>query len=91
MLIRLARPRGHFLGTLNVMDDTDNTSREVFVPLKPNGGVMNPNINVHPPSPGVIVYRFEESYLYPNSSLVNDAIIEFVKVSVTIPQWDFQY
>lgn len=66
---------------MNVRDDTDDTSREVFVPLKPNGGVMNPNIRVHPPTPGVVVYRFEESYLYPNSSLVNDAIVDFVKVS----------
>ncbi|EPQ58453.1 sulfate permease [Gloeophyllum trabeum ATCC 11539] len=77
LLVRVARPRGHFLGKITV--HADDKSREVYVPLKPDSGVMNPHMKVHPPAPGVVLYRFEESYLYPNSSLVNDAIVDFVK------------
>ncbi|OBZ75767.1 putative sulfate permease C3H7.02 [Grifola frondosa] len=77
LLVRVARPRGNFLGKVTVRGDS--TSREVFVPLKPNGNVMNPHVKVYPPSPGVLVYRFEESLLYPNSSLANDAIVDYVK------------
>ncbi|KDQ59464.1 hypothetical protein JAAARDRAFT_126715 [Jaapia argillacea MUCL 33604] len=77
LLVRLARPRGNFLGKVTIHGE--DTSREVYIPLKPNRNIMNPDIKVHPPAPGVIVYRFEESYLYPNSSLVNDSIVEFVK------------
>jgi solute carrier family 26 (sodium-independent sulfate anion transporter), member 11 len=53
-------------------------SREVYVPLKPNG-ITNPQVRVHAPSPGVIIYQFEESFIYPNSSLVNIALVEQVK------------
>ncbi|KAI0340647.1 sulfate permease [Trametopsis cervina] len=77
LLIRIARPRGSFLGKLTVHHDAE--SREVFVPLKPKDGIMNPHLKVNPPTPGVIIYRFEESFLYPNSSLVNDAVVDYVK------------
>lgn len=78
LLIRIARPRGNFLGKLTVHNES--TSREVFVPLPPNAdGLINPHIKVFPPAPGVVVYRFEESFLYPNSSLVNDAVVDYVK------------
>ena len=40
---------------------------------------MNPHLKVYPPAPGVVIYRFEESFLYPNSSLVNDAVVDYVK------------
>ena len=53
-------------------------TREVFVPLSDNG-VTNPDINVTPPSPGIIIYRFEESYLYPNSSIVQTVLVGHVK------------
>ncbi|RDB24002.1 putative sulfate permease C3H7.02 [Hypsizygus marmoreus] len=80
LLIRLAHPRGSFLGKVTLRGDaSDNKEvREVFVPLKANG-VTNPHVKITPPSPGVIVYRFEESYLYPNSSLVNSALVDYVK------------
>ncbi|KAI0085464.1 sulfate permease [Irpex rosettiformis] len=77
LLIRIARPRGSFLGKLTVHHNTEE--REVFVPLKPKDGVMNPHLEVYPPAPGVVIYRFEESFLYPNSSLVNDAVVDYVK------------
>ena len=53
-------------------------SHEVYVPLKPDG-ITNPHVRVHAPSPRVIIYRFEETFIYPNSSLVNRALVEHVK------------
>lgn len=53
-------------------------TREVFVPLSTNG-VTNQEVKVMPPSPGVIVYRFEESYLYPNSSILQSVLVDYVK------------
>ena len=53
-------------------------SREVYVPLKPDG-VSNLQVRVHAASSKVIIYRFEESFIYPNLSLVNSAHIEHVK------------
>lgn len=79
LLIRLARPRGHFLGKVTLQNTNESSSREVYIPLKPNQFLMNPHVHVYPPAPGVVVYRFEESFLYPNSSLVNDAIVDYVK------------
>ena len=35
-----------------------------------------------PPAPGVIVYRFEESFVYPNSSILNSTIVDHVKANM---------
>jgi len=80
LLIRIAHPRGYFLGKVTLREDNSHSkeSREVFVPLT-GGGTIASDLKVIPPSPGVIVYRFEESYLYPNSSLVNSALVDHVK------------
>ncbi|KAF8061495.1 sulfate permease [Lyophyllum atratum] len=79
LLIRIAHPRGSFLGKVTLKKDSSDSkgTRDVFVPFTRNS--VNPHIKIVPPSPGVIVYRFEESYLYPNSSLVNDALVDYVK------------
>jgi sodium-independent sulfate anion transporter 11 len=78
LLIRIARPRGKFLGKVRVRQRSTDT-RDVFVPMQNQGGVLNPHLTIDPPAPGVIVYRFEESFLYPNSSLVNSHIVDYVK------------
>lgn len=80
LLIRIAHPRGAFLGKVTIRNDTSDSknSREIFLPLSQNG-VTNSQVIVTPPSPGVIVYRFEESYLYPNSSIVNSVLVDHVK------------
>lgn len=80
LLIRLARPRGSFLGKVSVETESgaEKERREVFVPIKQNG-VNNPHIKVVPPAPGILIYRFEESYLYPNCSIVNSALVDCVK------------
>ncbi|KAL4074505.1 sulfate transporter family-domain-containing protein [Scleroderma yunnanense] len=79
LLLRIAHPRGYFLGKVTLSDPRHvNASREVFIPLRPDG-VTNSDVKVEPPPPGVIVYRLEESYLYPNCSIVNDVIVDYVK------------
>lgn len=78
LLIRIAYPRGKFLGKVTIRGSSGNKEREVFVPLEP-GGIINPDIKVSPPSPGVIVYRLEESYVYPNIARLNTTLVNFVK------------
>ena len=79
LLVRLAHPRSHFLGKVTLHENRNHSEvREVFVPLNERPGVISP-VKVVPPAPGVIVYRFEESVLYPNTSLLNDALVDYVK------------
>lgn len=83
LLLRIARPRGAFLGKIRVHSQTNSVSesREVYVPLNPNVNVVNPDLQVIPPAPGVILYRFEESYLYPNSSILNSVLVDYAKAT----------
>ncbi|KAJ7219064.1 sulfate permease [Mycena pura] len=80
LLLRIAHPRGAFLGKVTVRGNLSDSkgSREVFVPLSANG-IMNPHIKIDPPSPGVIIYRFEESAVFPNASIVNADLVAYVK------------
>ena len=79
LIIRVAHPRGNFLGKVTLHASRNSTEvREVFVPIKPRKG-LHPQVKVVPPAPGVVVYRFEESILYPNTSLLNDALVDHVK------------
>lgn len=79
LLLRIAHPRGYFLGKVTLTNPQKNSeNREIFVPLRPDG-VTNPGVHVRPPAPGIIIYRFEESYLYPNCSIVNSTIVDYVK------------
>jgi sodium-independent sulfate anion transporter 11 len=80
LLIRLAHPRGNFLGKVTVQQHRSDRkeTREVYIPFKSNG-IVNPHLRITPPVPGVIIYRFEESYLYPNCSIVNSALVDYVK------------
>ncbi|KAF8841350.1 sulfate permease [Paxillus ammoniavirescens] len=79
LLLRVAHPRGYFLGKVT-LSNPQNTgeSRKVFVPLLPDG-VTNPHTKVEPPAPGIIIYHFQESFLYPNCSIANSAIVDYVK------------
>lgn len=81
LIFRLAHPRGNFLGRVRIHSSGNTSeSRDVFVPLSRNR-VINPQIRVDPPSPGVLVYRFEETYLYPNCSMLNSEIVDRVKAT----------
>lgn len=81
LLLRVARPRGTFLGKVKVhsQSEPESESREVYVPLNPCANSVNPHLQIIPPAPGVILYRFEESYLYPNSSIVNSTLVDYAK------------
>jgi len=80
LLFRIARPKGHFLGRVRIQEGgADSTIRDVYVPLDRSGGVTNSDVPVEPPPPGVIIYRFEESFLYPNASYINDRLVGYAK------------
>ncbi|KAH9842931.1 sulfate permease, partial [Rhodofomes roseus] len=81
LLIRLARPRGYFMGKVQLRssEKPNAESRDIYVPLNPKPSLWKSGVRVTPPTPGVIVYRFEESVLYPNSALLNTAIVDYVK------------
>ncbi|KAJ2917208.1 hypothetical protein MD484_g3170, partial [Candolleomyces efflorescens] len=82
LLIRLAHPRDSFLGKVTVSQDSSDTNtpetRDIYLPLTKNG-ITNPHLKVTPPPTGVVIYRMEESILYPNCSMVNDALVSHVK------------
>ena len=84
LLYRVARPGGEFLGRTRVkVIEGDDPSRanvvyhETYVPLRRKN--LNPNIHVEDAPPGILIYRFEESFTFPNSSLINDRIVDYAK------------
>lgn len=83
LIIRVARPNGHFLGRVRIHQGDDKETHEVFVPFCQNttasGNTINPHIKIENPAPGVIIYRPEESVLYPNSSLLTGGLVDYVK------------
>jgi sodium-independent sulfate anion transporter 11 len=81
LIFRLAHPRGHFLGRVRVHSSNNpSNARDVFVPLSSNR-VINPQIHVEPPPPGILIYRLEETFLYPNCTVLNGEIVDHVKES----------
>lgn len=87
LLIRIARPRGTFLGRVVLRNGSGGRSRDAYIPfatargLGKHQGVINPDIKIQPPSPGVVIYRFEESFLYPNSSYVTTVLLDYVRTT----------
>jgi solute carrier family 26 (sodium-independent sulfate anion transporter), member 11 len=84
LLFRIARPRGEFIGRvrLQAVEQGPNASptysaRSVYVPLARKN--VNPDIHVEDAPPGVLIYRFEESFTFPNASLLNDRIVDYAK------------
>ncbi|GFZ49948.1 Sulfate permease 2 [Saitozyma sp. JCM 24511] len=81
LLIRIARPEGHFLGRMRIKPENVESGgqiRDIYVPICGDTGV-NDEVRVGPPPPGIIIYRFEESFLYPNASYINDKLVDYVK------------
>jgi MFS superfamily sulfate permease-like transporter len=64
LLVRLAKPRGSFLGRVRVRQEDksgDITVRDVYVPLRP----VTPKdtaVVVEAPPEGIIVFRMEEAF-----------------------------
>ena len=84
LLFRIARPRGEFLGRvrLQAIEQGPGASpiyaaRSVYVPLARKN--VNPDIHVEDSPSGVLIYRFEESFTFPNASLLNDRIVDYAK------------
>ncbi|WVQ99229.1 hypothetical protein IAU59_006361 [Kwoniella sp. CBS 9459] len=80
LLLRIARPKGHFLGRVRIRPESVEAGhqiRDVYLPLEDSDGVRD--IPVEAPPPGVVIYRFEESFLYPNASYINDRLTGYVK------------
>ena len=73
LLYRIARPSGEFLGRIRLQNgETDSVYqnfRNVYVPFRRQ--VLNPELSVEEPPPGVFIYRFEESFTFPNASRIN--------------------
>lgn len=86
LIVRIARPRGAFLGRVLIHHDSkDKIYREVFVPIASTqpayGRVINPHIKIELPAPGVVIYRPEESVLYPNSSFITGNLVDYIKAN----------
>lgn len=82
LLFRIARPKGHFLGRVRIQAENPESGaqpRDVYVPLCSSSGVTNRDVKVEAPPAGIIIYRFEESFLYPNASYINDRLVQHVK------------
>ncbi|KAG8886508.1 hypothetical protein FRB97_003019 [Tulasnella sp. 331] len=85
LLLRVARPQGQFLGRVLIRrtHGPETVYREVFVPIKTfqpaYGKVLNPHIKVELPAPGVVIFRPEESVVYPNSSLLTGGLVDYIK------------
>lgn len=97
LLIRIAHPRGRWLGLVRIHYGASNRQsaediahRDVFVPLDDRDGLRDPSIHVEPPPPGILIYRFEEAFTYPNASHLADVFLDKVK-SETRPASRLQY
>lgn len=83
LLFRIAKPSGSFLGILkiaNKFDDDENSIdvvRDIYVPLNQKG--MNPNLTVRDPPAGVLIFRLQESFTYPNAGHVNSMLTSKAK------------
>ena len=75
LLLRIALPGGQFLGLVRINSQSED--RSIFVPLDRQG--VNPSIRVENPPPGILIYRMEESFIYPNASRINDRLVDRVK------------
>lgn len=53
--------------------------KNVFNPSNIHTRYINGNVMIESPPPGVIVYRVNESFIYPNSAAQTDNILDFVK------------
>ncbi|GAA6058887.1 hypothetical protein JCM10212_002831 [Sporobolomyces blumeae] len=80
LLVRLARPRGSFLGRVRVRqeDKSGSTVRDVYVPLRPVTP-RDTSVIVESPPEGVIVFRMEEAFLYVNASHYADQIQDYAR------------
>ncbi|CCX32382.1 sulfate transporter family-domain-containing protein [Pyronema domesticum] len=75
LLYRIARPRGDFLGRLRLHNG--NQQRDIWVPVSKR--LLNPNVAIRTPPPGILVFRPTESFTYPNASTQVDILVDEIK------------
>lgn len=88
MLVRIAKPRSHWIGiaTVQVKTTSENTdsqsvSRTVFVPFAGEHSTdNNPYVRVRHVAPGVFIYRPDESITYPNAYRLVSDVHNYIKV-----------
>lgn len=88
MLIRIARPRSHWVGVATVQVDRMNSrlsspfvTRTVFVPFTGDHSIdNNPYVKVRHVAPGVFIYRPDESITYPNAYRLVSEVYNHIKV-----------
>lgn len=67
------------VGEYGTFEDSENTARNVFLPLDHEDG-SNPSVEVENPYPGVFIYRFSEGFNYPNANSSLDYMTDFIYV-----------
>ena len=77
LLYRVAKADGEFLGRLAVRPLDGGNGSNVYLPLDHADG-SNPAIPVEEPHPGVFIFRFSASFLYPNAVHVTDQLTAYV-------------
>ncbi|CAF0975870.1 unnamed protein product [Rotaria sordida] len=82
LLFRIAKPRGEFVGRVQVQQVkltsdgyTHVTTRNIYVPLNHSDG-SNPTIIPILPGNGIFIYRVNESFLYPNANNYMEQLVE---------------
>ena len=77
LLWRVAKAQGEFLGRLSVRPLDGGNASNVYLPLDREDGT-NPDIPVEQPKPGVFIFRFASSFLYPNATHATDRLVDYI-------------
>lgn len=88
LLIRIARPRSHWVGIATVRvsptpgsPNGPSVTRTVFVPFTGDHSIdNNPYVKVRHVAPGIFIYRPDESITYPNAYRLVTEIYNHIKV-----------
>lgn len=73
-LIRISRPRFETLGRIAIASFKDLASNNyAYVPLKP------PFNDAQKPPSGIIIFRLDRMFTYPNADYVEDLIVNYIK------------
>ena len=70
----LSDDKKHGQGKAMNATDSDNSYRNIFLPIEHNDG-SNPQIDVETPYPGIFIYRFSEGFNYPNANHYLDYMV----------------
>ena len=77
LLYRTAKADGEILGRLAVRPLDGGSGSNVYLPMSRADG-SNPAIPVVEPYPGIFIFRFSASFLYPNAVHVTDQLTAYV-------------